>query len=370
MTKTIVVGLDIRDLRIAKTGQRTYLEEIYKEFQKEHPGFKFYFFDTSIRVYTGRNKFYKLIEQFRFLLWKQLILPLKAALHGCDIVFCTDYFVPLINLNFKTIPVFHDAFFWEYPEHYNKYWLMTFRSLGVWAAKRAAFITTPTDYAKRTVLSYLKIPADNIIPIPEAPKTLIQKKDLSSGSLNIKTSRYLLHIGVFEKRKNLVLLIEAFQLLRSAGYHDYSLILGGQFSPKNDMDAGLEIIETIKKYQLQDYVIMPGYIPDNDLAWYYQNAELYLLPSLNEGFGLPVLEAFQHNVPVIVSNNTCLPEVGGDAVLQFDPYNSNDLFLKIKMVIDNPQLKSEMIEKGKIRLQEFSWERTAAELLALFKKVK
>ena len=370
MAKTIVVGLDIRDLRIAKTGARTYLEEIYKEFQKGRPGFRFHFFDTSIPVYTGRNKFFKLIEQARFIFWKQIILPVKAAAYGCDILFCTDYFVPVINLNYKTVPVFHDAFFWEYPEHYNRYWLMTFNFLGVWAAKRAAVITTPTQYAKTTVLSYLQIPADKVIPIPEAPKTLIRHSGNATQSLTLKTGKYLLHIGVFEKRKNLIVLLEAFSMLRTAGYLDFSLVLAGQFSPKNDMDGSAEIINAINHYQLQDFVLMPGYIHDRDLAAYYLNAEFYVFPSVNEGFGLPVLEAFQHDLPVIVANNTSLPEVGGDAVLQFDPYDAADLLSKMKMIIDNAALRSEMIQKGRKRLEDFSWEKTANELLSLFKKVK
>src|SRR3546814_7336943 len=106
------------------------------------------------------------------MLWKQMILPIKALARCCDIVFCTDYFAPWINLNYKTITVFHDAFFWEYPEHYNKYWLLTFKTLGVWAAKNSAHIITPTQYAKQRILNYLSVPDYRIIPIPEAPKTL------------------------------------------------------------------------------------------------------------------------------------------------------------------------------------------------------
>lgn len=370
MSKPIVVGLDIRDLQIAKTGARTYLEEIYKEFQKGRPGFQFYFFDTSIKVYTGRNRFYKLIEQLRFLLWKQLILPLKAFSKGCDIVFCTDYFVPWLQLNYRTVPVFHDAFFWEYPEHYNKYWLMTFRFLGVSAAKRAAFITTPTQYAKERVLQFLPVAPEKIIAIAEAPKSLVSHSELSSGNLKLKTSKYFLHIGVFEKRKNLVVLIEAFHLLRQEGYLDYSLVLAGQASPKNDMDGSADIVQAIHQYGLEEYVILPGYVSDQDLAWYYQHAELYVFPSINEGFGLPVLEAFQYGLPVLVANNTCLPEVGSDAVLPFNPKDSIDLVAKIKTIIDDPTYKAALIARGKLRLQDFSWKKTANELLELFKKVK
>ncbi len=368
MAKTIVIGLDIRDLKIAKTGTRTYLEEVYKEFQKGHPDFHFHFFDTFIPVYTGHNRIYKAIEQLRFILWKQIILPLKALIHGCDIVFCTDYFVPYVKLNYKTIPVFHDAFFWEYPEHYNKYWLWTFRVFGVAAAKNSVYITTPTLYAKGRVLNFLPVPAHKVIPIHEAPKTLISSREQVSCDLKLNTPKYLLHIGTFEKRKNLAMLIEAFHLFRKEGYLDYSLVLVGQISPKNNMDGSREIMDIIKKYNLQDYVVMPGYVSDQALSWYYRNAELYIFPSVNEGFGLPVLEAFQHELPVLVANNTCLPEVGGEAVLQFDPYRTDDLVIKIKEIINDPVLRTKLIEKGKARLEDFSWQKTVIELLDLFKK--
>ncbi|RZL33768.1 MAG: glycosyltransferase family 1 protein [Pedobacter sp.] len=309
-------------------------------------------------------------EHLRFFVWKQITLPLKALMNGCDIVFCTDFFVPYINLNFKTIPVFHDAFFWEYPEHYNKYWLKIFYTFGVGAAKKSAFISTPTDYAKERVLFFLPVTPEKIITVFEAPKTLIKNESLSTGKINLNTKKYFLHIGTFEKRKNLVCLVEALHLLRLEGFTDYSLILCGQISPKNDMDGSAELLETIRKYNLQEYVLMPGYVEDGDLSWYYRNAELYLFPSVNEGFGLPVLEAFQNDLPVLVADNTCLPEVGGDAVLSFNPYNPTDLTTKLKQVISNPEIKLRLINKGRKRLENFSWEKTANHFLEIFKKVK
>src|SRR5690606_18261199 len=91
MSKKLTVGVDIRDLRIAKTGSKTYLEEIYNQFNSNKYDCRFIFFDTSIPVYTGRYKFFKLIEHIRFLIWKQVILPVKASRNDWDIFYCTDY---------------------------------------------------------------------------------------------------------------------------------------------------------------------------------------------------------------------------------------------------------------------------------------
>jgi glycosyltransferase involved in cell wall biosynthesis len=95
---------------------------------------------------------------------------------------------------------------------------------------------------------------------------------------------------------------------------------------------------------------------------------MYVFPSLNEGFGIPVLEAFKNNLPVLVANNTCLPEVGGNAVLQFNPLDTDDIAKKIKTVLDDAELRKDMINKGQERLKLFSWENTAIKLIEVFKK--
>ena len=371
MARTIIVGIDIRDLSIAKTGSKTYLEELCKQFKEiNNQEFKFYFIDTFFPVYTGTNLFLKLVEQFRFIIWKQISLPLIAFCYRCDIVFCTDYFVPYLHLGYTTIPVFHDAFFWEYPEHYNKYWLMLFKKLGVAAAKRSAFVVTTTKYAKERIVSFSRMDEKKIIPVYEAPKLFAdikKQENILPLFLSEKIAQpYILHVGTFEKRKNLSLLIKAFHTLIDNGYPDFKLILVGQSSVKTDMDDSDAIKKLINQYQLEEKISLTGYVPDETLHIYYQHAFVYVFPSLNEGFGLPVLEAFQHNVPVLVANNTCLPEVGGNAVVTFDPYDADELFQKIKQIIEEPILKQQLIEKGKKRLQLFSWNKTASQLLTIF----
>ena len=369
MPEKLIVGLDIRDLRIAKTGSKTYLEEIYNQFKSNKYDCEFVYFDTSIPVYTGRFKLLKLIEHIRFIIWKQIMLPIKANKKKCDILFCTDYFVPYFTPGFKAIPVFYDAFFFEYSSHYNPQWLKLFKWLGVGAAKKAPVIITITEYTRDRISHFTGIDRQKIKAIHLAPKKMAVA-DPEPGyvpSFNIPKSKFILHVGTLEKRKNLVRLIEAFNLLRLEGHNDYYLILVGQPSPKNDMDGSEEIHETISRLGLQNYVLTPGYASDNDLAYFYKNAAMYAFPSINEGFGVPVLEAFHHQLPVIVSNNTCLPEVGGDAVLCFDPFNIEDICQKMKAVIDDQELRSQLIKKGNDRLKLFSWNKNAEELIKTFK---
>ncbi|GAC1450840.1 MAG: hypothetical protein NVSMB7_13270 [Chitinophagaceae bacterium] len=170
MQNNMIVGVDIRDLQVAKTGQKTGLEELCKQFRLlENEQCTFIFFDTAIPVYTGKKKRRLLAEHIRYQVWKQLTLPWKAWRNRCDVVFCGDYFAPFIHLGYKTVQIFHDAFFFEYPEHYNKQWLMIFRLIAMPAARRCAFIMTTTAYAKQQIHLHTGISEHKLITISPGP---------------------------------------------------------------------------------------------------------------------------------------------------------------------------------------------------------
>lgn len=368
--KPIKIAVDIRDLRIAKTGVKTYTEELIKAFKK-NTGTKieFAYLDATFPVYTGRNKFFKLLEHIRFTIWKQLLLPLKAKMNGCDIIFCADFFVPYFKMGMKTVPVLHDAFFFEYPEHYNKLWLYLFHTLGLNAAKRADAIITPTNYTKHKIATLSGLNEEKITAIYEGPKSLtgLGKKD-STLSDRLTQQKYILHVGVMEKRKNIINLLKAY-LLVLKNHPDLKLILVGQFSPKKDMDDQQAIKAFIVENQLGQNVIMPGYVSDDKLIHYYKNALIYVFPSLNEGFGIPVLEAFEHGLPVLIANNSCLPEVAENAALSFDPYNPIDIHDKIKRLLEDDDLRIDLVKRGYERLKLFSWGHTAKQTINLFEKI-
>ncbi|MDB5086239.1 MAG: hypothetical protein JWR09_233 [Mucilaginibacter sp.] len=374
MPKPLTIAVDVRDLRVAKTGTRTYLEELCKEFKKmENRELRFHFFDTPFPVYTGSNKLLKYIEHARYQLWKQLILPLKAFFKNCDIVFCTDNCVPLLHLGYKTIPVFHDAFCFESPEAYGKLWLWLYMKTAVPAAKRSPFIITPTAWSKKQINYFTQIHDNKLMVIYEGPKELKHTGDNNNAeqllsSFSLSEGNYILHVGSMFKRKNIPALIQAFSKVKSLGYSQLKLVLAGP-TPANQFDSDFKVIlDAIEAYKLTDEVVLTGYLSDQQLGELYQNALMYVFPSINEGFGIPILEAFKNDLPVLVANNTCLPEVGGSAVLQFDPFNSDDIAKKIKTVLDDADLRKDMISKGRERLKLFSWESTAIKLIGVFKK--
>ena len=301
-------------------------------------------------------------------------MPYKTYRLKANIVFCSDYFVPYFHFGFSTIAVFHDAFFKEYPTHYNRLWLQIFNTIGLGAAKRAAFIVTPTEYTLKTIQQQYKFDKNKIRVIYEAAKqtafpneanTIFEKQEFT----NLKKKEYLLHVGTYDKRKNIPKLIEAFaQLVQQKEYAHLKLVLVGQSAQKVNSNHTQAINQCIQKYELDNKVVQTGYVADATLSIFYKNALLYVFPSINEGFGLPVLEAFKYELPVLIANNTCLPEVAGEAAVSFDPFDVNDMVLKLKQVIDSPALQKELIAAGLQRLQFFSWQKTSSLLLEVFKE--
>ncbi|WPU95815.1 glycosyltransferase family 1 protein [Mucilaginibacter sabulilitoris] len=333
---------------------------------------QFYFLDTFLPVYIGNNKLLKWVEHLRYQLWKQIILPIYAWLKGTDILFCTDNFVPLIHLGYQTIPVFHDAFFFESPQDYGKFWLWIYKKTAIPAARRSSFVVTPTAYAKKQINHFTGLPNDKLIVIHEGPKTLndheksVEESQLLT-SLLITPASYILHVGSMFKRKNIPALINAFHKIKSTGYPGLKLLLAGP-TPTSEKDNDYRLIlSSIARANLAEDVIITGYLPDHALSVIYKNALIYVFPSLNEGFGIPILEAFRYDLPVIVADNTCLVEVGGNAVLSFDPFKPDDLPKKILMLLKDEPLRKSLISKGQQRLLNFSWKKTADELITLFR---
>jgi len=373
MAKVLTIAVDVRSLQAAKTGTKTYLEELCREFKNwDDDNIKFYFLGGKSSVYTGHQKKFKLLEHVKHQLWKQLILPLKAFQKKADIVFCTDDCVPLMHLGYQTIPVIHDAFCFEMPANYGRAWLWLYKNTAIPAAKRSAFVVTPTEWAKKQIIHFTDICSSKLIVIAEGPKSMISASESDTvqllSRLGISRPNYLLHVGAMYKRKNLPALIGVFAQIKKMGYADLKLVLAGS-APANQIDNDYAaIVNIINSHNLQSDVVLTGYLADTELNALYANATAYVFPSTNEGFGIPVLEAFKNKLPVLVASNTCLPEVGGDAVVQFDPTDDEDMLAKIKMVLDDTNLREEMIAKGVERLKQFSWHKTATQLIEVFKR--
>jgi alpha-1,3-rhamnosyl/mannosyltransferase len=175
---------------------------------------------------------------------------------------------------------------------------------------------------------------------------------------------YVLFLGSYRKHKNLGRLLEAFQLAAPRIPAGKRLVIAGSSSRLSS--AHRTIVEAINFDR--ERVIFTGSVSNSCLRRLYSNADAFIMPSLAEGFGLPVLEAFHAGAPVLCSRTTSLPEVAGEAALYFDPYRPADIARAVVEFYRQPALRTALIEAGRKRLSLFSWKKSAAETVELYKK--
>ncbi len=372
LKKTITIGLDTRDLKLATTGTKTYLTELINELKRSNNNsFKFVMFGSVWPPYWGNNLFGKIFEHLSFFIWKQITLPVKSFFSRVDVLICTDYYLPLIKLKAKHIVVFHDALFFDHPEYYNPIWLKWFKLIAVNGALKADAVVVPSQFSFERLSMHLPTLKSKMQVVYQGPKSNEVKSALSKASKiamdKIGNVPYILHVGGLEKRKNLPFLIKALKQIRKKV--DVKLLLVGRPNPKIFNNSHEEIMKTIESYGLQQDVFFTGYVPDNDLPMLYKNSILYIIPSTYEGFGIPILEAFQQEVPVVVANNSCLQEIGGEAVAVFSPFDEEELVRIAIELITNESARKELIHRGKQRLKHFSWEASANEFKVIAQNI-
>ncbi len=179
---------------------------------------------------------------------------------------------------------------------------------------------------------------------------------------------YVLHVGELSQRKNIPLLLRAVAYLRAKGrWEGRQLVLAGAGSP--GMRGADEIQDVLRELDLGDIVVATGRVPDSQLPGLYRYASLLVMPSLYEGFGFPVLESMAIGTPVVASNISSLPEVAGDAAILVSPEDVAELANAIDTVLKNKAIAEELRQKGFSRAREFSWERAAANTIAVYRSV-
>lgn len=174
---------------------------------------------------------------------------------------------------------------------------------------------------------------------------------------------FIMHVGSPFPHKNIERLIQAFEVLRDKN-PELQLVLSGK---KEFYFEQLQ--KQIDASPAREAIVVTGFVGDNELKWLYQNAAAYVLPSLSEGFGLPGLEAMVHGCPVASSDATCLPEIYGDAAHYFDPLDTQDIAAKVNELINNPDLRKQLIKKGNDQVKKFSWPRMAQQTLGIYQHV-
>lgn len=361
------------DARIRQSSTGRYMDRLLNELQLlDVGGLSFTVILTTkdnLKPINGNFEFiackypvysFNPIQQISFARW---LYSLKAdvihfGLSPNDPVF---YFKPIITTT-------HDLTMFEHAEAgrlsriFHILRMVGYRFLMWQTHRKARLIITPTKYVNKVLLARYPFISGKTNVTYEAGDSLPTKH---TSQPKVKPAKYILHTGNVFAHKNSRRLVFAFSRLKQ-DYPELRLVFVGK------RDYYSNYLEDWIKSELGNLykdVVFTGFVNDQELGWYYQNAQAYIFPSLSEGFGLPGLEAMAHGCPVVSSNATCLPEVYGEAAHYFDPINVDDMAEKISEVLKSKKLRQKLVNNGYRQLKKYSWEKMAQETLAIYNKV-
>jgi glycosyltransferase involved in cell wall biosynthesis len=309
-------------------------------------------------------------------LWTHLRLSAEMLFYPPDVLFVPSHVLPLLHprqsvvtvhdLGHRYCPGAHTGLQRWYLEWSARYHVRTAAHLVAdsLATKEDLVRLYGAEPARVTVVHLGIDPA--LRPVHDSRKlaAVLQKYGV--------TAPYVLYVGTLQPRKNLVRLIEAWeQITRWAGklHDDWRSALQLVLAGKRGWLYG-EILERAETLRIEERVVLPGYVDKADLATLYSGASLFVMPSLYEGFCMPVLEAMACGTPVVCSNLSSLPEVAGDAALLFDPRDIDSMTAAIQRALGDKDLRRSMVESGFERAKAFTWTRCAQQVLAVLERAK
>ena len=301
--------------------------------------------------------------------WEQLFLPFQVKRYRIDVLHSPGYTAPVMVPCCSVVTI-HDMNCFYYPEDFSKLTTFFLKLLVPAAARRSNEIITVSRSSKKDIVQILKIPENKICVIYEAGSSHLSVPIAIKNKLREKFKerhgidrKFILAVSVSHPHKNLHRLIEAYDILYKRYQIDRQLLIVG-----TEGRAQSVLVNLTKERSLEKRIIFTGWIPDEDLSLLYSEAELFVFPSLFEGFGIPLLEAMAHVTPVVSSNTTSLPEVVGDAAFLVDPYNVEEIAEAMYRVLTEENLRVNLAKKGLKRVSQFCWEKTAKETLAVYKR--
>ena len=354
--------------KVAPAGIKTYIEQLVKGCKNSDSNHINYIYSSELKldrkkpsVLNSNKRLLRWIFQINYFIWKQFILPFKCLIHKVDILICPDYILPIWNIKAKKIVVLHDSLFWKHPEYYTLFWRYYYLNLINFGIDKKTIIVTTSEYSKKTLKKVLNIENDiNVI---------YQSCSKNTCKFSIKTNKKnIIHVGSFEERKNLIILLKAFLKIKSdKNNNQLKLILAGSTNFFGQNKELKKIKKFIAENNLYNEVKITNYLSNEKIQKLYSSAFLYVFPSNEEGFGIPIIESFSNGVPVICSDLEVFKEIGKDSILTFKQNDINDLANKIEFLIKSDDKRLELIKKGFQRIKYFSNEKFINSFEKLFK---
>jgi glycosyltransferase involved in cell wall biosynthesis len=325
------------------SGVGLYSREILRGMAAAHPGTRFDFCYRPHRYFRAWRSDLPPNARRRLLL--EPLGPRSADLfHGLN------QRLPRIPLR-RAVATFHDLFVMT-GEYSTPEFRVRFTEQARDAAERADLIVAVSQFTRSQVISLLGVEPAKVRVVHHGVRALDYRAE--------ERQKIVLNVGAIQKRKNIVRLVEAFETVDAS----WRLVLAGALG----YGSG-EILARIAASPAHHRISLPGYVSAADLSAWYARAAIFAFPSLDEGFGMPVLEAMSAGTPVVTSDCSALPEVAGDAALLVDPENTEALAQALRDLTQKDDLRDELSRRGAARAQLFTWDKAVAETWNLYREV-
>jgi glycosyltransferase involved in cell wall biosynthesis len=347
-----------------KGGIGVYSRHLLEAMLAMDSGHEYFLFYQS-KAHMGQFSHYKGVKELYVpapgkWVWDQLAVPWYAAKEKVDILFHTKFAVPLLA-RCKTVMVLHGSERFVYPQFSHKSDVLFFKTIYPFYLRRATAILSVSENAKKDIVHFLDIDPSKVTTIYLAPDQQFRRIDDQFFLEHIRRKynlpkRFVLNVGLIYPGKNIPNLLRALKLVRRT--MDIKLVIAGTGKRmyKSDLDL-------VHKLELDHDVLLPGYIPHEDLVAVYNLAKMVVFPSFYESFPAIPLEANACGCPVIISRTGGSPEAAGNAALYVDPTDIIGIAGAMSRVLTEPELCQHLIEQGFQNVKRFSWEETARQTL-------
>lgn len=365
------VGIDAHSLGSQSSGNESYYLQLVQELAKlPSNGNRYVIYytrrDAITRIPAAHQFEARRIRPANSYIRIPVSFPWEFRRQRLD-VFHAQFIIPPF-CNCKTVTTIPDILFESHPQFFSPSENFRFRTLIPWSARRADHIITVSQASRNEIVFRYRIAPEKISIVDEAPRDEFRVMDRDSCREIIArkyaiSDPFVLYVGRINPRKNLLRLIDAFLTLRRNGFSQKLVLVG-----KPDWQAE-EIVQRVKHLSLQQSVIFTGYVDWDDVPRFYNAADLFVFPSICEGFGLPLVEAMACGAPVVTSYGSSLEEVAGGAAILADPLSTESIAGAMERVLGDEDLNRSLREKGLKRVADFSAARSARQTLEIYQQL-
>src|SRR5947199_10534238 len=340
------IAIDVHSIGTQAGGNETYFLQLLRGLaldKSDHQYTLFYVHPEALEEIKGDPRFHSVLVPKNPIARLCFSLPRLLRKIRPDIFHC-QYVQPLFT-RAKTVVTIHNLAHEHFPEFFHPLEALRMKKMVRATARRAGHIVTVSEFCAADIQRRCGVPRERIsVSYPAASEKFHPREKQSCCEHLARTygidCPFILYVGRIQARKNLPRLVEAYSYLRKQGVSAKLVLVG-----KQDWQSE-RVLAKIQELGLADSVIFPGYIAWDDLPVFYNAAEVFVFPSIFEGFGLPVVESMASGVPTITSHGSSLEEVAGDGALLVDPLDVCSIAEAIQQVLENGEVKDQLIQRG------------------------